>query len=175
MVYLSIGNALGVLEQLCARISCRDVGAGGNGSRLPVCTWHGTWGIDMGAWACCRVRAAGVQGVLDVGTVGVRQGSAARVRKAGPGESTKPGQAEPELADWRCMASDGLIRLAWGPRAGAQVRKNRGGHGRWEETVVTMPILVRLHARSRPRPRHSMAWRCRRRCKDLGASGRVHN
>lgn len=35
--------------------SCRDVGAGGNGSRLPVCTWHGIWGMSMLQDAGCRL------------------------------------------------------------------------------------------------------------------------
>lgn len=36
--------------------SCRDVGAGGNGSRLPVRTWHGTWGMSHAAG--CALQAA---------------------------------------------------------------------------------------------------------------------
>lgn len=111
MVYLSIGNALGVLEQLCARISCRDVGAGGNGSRLPVCTWHGTWGSGHGGMG--MLQGAGCR------RFGGRhcRGSFGKARlldceKLALGSRQNRGKLNRSWQAGRCMASDGLIRLA---------------------------------------------------------------
>lgn len=78
--------------------SCRDVGAGGNGSRLPVCTWHGTWGLS---------RAAGFGLQAARGTCAYCKGSERLGCPNGSCSegSRKPGQAEPELVH-------GIARLA---------------------------------------------------------------
>lgn len=141
MVYPSIGNTPGVLEQLCAHVRAETWGRAATAPGCLSAHGHGTWGVSM-----AQDRAAGC--LRDVYTVLCTRLGCLNGRRGSEG-STKPGQAEPELVH-------GLTRHPAGHEVlkpeQKGVRTGRGHEGCSEKTIIMfmfMLILVRLYVRPR--------------------------